>query len=374
MLHKVKPGESPAKIARAYGVPMSSLLRSNPTKPIVGVGGQETWRDLRVGETIVVGVGYPPGEPGQNPCPPGQYKWDGVNCSPIKGWEMPPPSLFGCPAGTVYEPISRLCIPSYNPNWGGTWNDVVERRHNARERVGMRTDTRTGAAPSAFRRHFLSDGTVGADPIVELQRRRQLEAMMPSGGIIATAAGAYTPAQMVAAGNMNNALLAHGYKLADQPLYKAFQTAMGLVVDGFPGPNTMTALRNVLGAATAPVKVYSWQCAVNGLNANGSSCYDGIHAPPYAEWAGGVGPMPPVPPVTPPVVCPPGTNFNPAVNRCTPIAVTCPQGQTYNQATGKCEASGGLSTGAIVAGAAGLAAVVGVIAYAATGKKSRRKR
>jgi hypothetical protein len=68
-----------------------------------------------------------------------------------------------------------------------------------------------------------------------------------------------------------------------------------------------------------------------------------------------------------------------------PPPPTCPTGQTLNPATGKCEPAGdivvppeekkGLSTGAIVAGAVGLAALAGVVALAATsGKKKPGRR
>jgi hypothetical protein len=89
-----------------------------------------------------------------------------------------------------------------------------------------------------------------------------------------------TPVQ-AAAVSMNNALAGHGYKLVDQPLYKAFQSAAGLVNDGFPGTHTMGVLQSVLAAIPQPfanVPVYPWHAAP------GTSGYDGVNAPTWAQW------------------------------------------------------------------------------------------
>lgn len=88
------------------------------------------------------------------------------------------------------------------------------------------------------------------------------------------------PAVQTAAHAMNQALLAHGYKQADQGLYKTFQSAAGLSADGFPGSHTMAALASTLsamGEPEAPVKVYPW---------SGAGGYDGVNAPTMAEWTG----------------------------------------------------------------------------------------
>jgi hypothetical protein len=82
---------------------------------------------------------------------------------------------------------------------------------------------------------------------------------------------------------MNLALLAHGYKQADQPIYQAFQRAAGLGADGFPGRTTMGHLQSVLagmGTVIAPVRVYPWR-SMPGLTG-----YDGTNAPTQAEWLG----------------------------------------------------------------------------------------
>jgi hypothetical protein len=56
----------------------------------------------------------------------------------------------------------------------------------------------------------------------------------------------------------------HGpYRLADQPIYKAFQTASQLKpVDGWPGKGTMAMLQSVLATVPMPmpaVTIYPWK-------------------------------------------------------------------------------------------------------------------
>jgi hypothetical protein len=95
----------------------------------------------------------------------------------------------------------------------------------------------------------------------------------------AAAAPALPPLQAAAVA-MNDALGAHGYKQADQGLYRAFQKAAGLGADGFPGTHTMNALAQTLhdmGLIIAPVTVYPW---------SSSRGYDGVNAPTMAEWTG----------------------------------------------------------------------------------------
>jgi len=57
MLYEVRYGDSPAIIARKYGVTVAALVGANPQKPTTVVAGVRTWRDLRAGETVSVPVG-----------------------------------------------------------------------------------------------------------------------------------------------------------------------------------------------------------------------------------------------------------------------------------------------------------------------------
>ena len=116
--------------------------------------------------------------------------------------------------------------------------------------------------------------------------------------------GAATTALQVAAQAMNDALVAHGYCQADQGLYSAFQSAAGFTADGFPGQNTMVALRQTLtsaGLSMANVTVYPWTGDANG---GGQAAYDGINAPTWSEWTSCSGGPSVIPPVVPPPVVP----------------------------------------------------------------------
>jgi hypothetical protein len=123
--------------------------------------------------------------------------------------------------------------------------------------------------------------------------------------------------QKVAGIAMNAALAAHGYKIADMPLYMAFQRVAGLNVDGFPGTNTMTKLGQVLtaaGVSMANVRMYPWST---------TGGYDGKNAPTMQEWTGNAtwaGP-PPLVNVTP-------TPAAAQVAAMIPIAVTPAQPAT----------------------------------------------
>ena len=56
MTHTVAYVQSPAIIARRYGVAMGALVSANPQKPTTVVAGQRTWREIRQGETVTVPV------------------------------------------------------------------------------------------------------------------------------------------------------------------------------------------------------------------------------------------------------------------------------------------------------------------------------
>lgn len=67
MLYRAKQGDTPAIIARTYGVPFDALIDANPRKPTTivsnGHGPVRTWRELLVDEEIIVPVGGLVGAP-----------------------------------------------------------------------------------------------------------------------------------------------------------------------------------------------------------------------------------------------------------------------------------------------------------------------
>ena len=155
------------------------------------------------------------------------------------------------------------------------------------------------------------------------------------------ASSGYNAAQIATATAMAAALTVHGYKLADQPLYKAFQSAMGSTADGYPGTGTMNLLRSVLASAGLPmpnVTIYPWKS---------SGGYDGVNAPTTAQWTGSA-------------AAPPSGGGGGAA----------PPSGGGQQIVTPPAATKGLSTGAMVAGGLGVVALLGIVAIAASGKKS----
>ena len=89
----------------------------------------------------------------------------------------------------------------------------------------------------------------------------------------------YTPLQSAAV-DMNNAIDAHGYSANDVEVYKAFQQAAGIKVDGWPGEGTYKALVSTLASiGVAPSA---------NLNPNytfsATYGFDGVHAPLSTTW------------------------------------------------------------------------------------------
>ncbi len=224
---------------------------------------------------------------------------------------------------------------------------------------------------------------------------------VPSGG-----GGSYTSGQIIAAAAMNDALAAHGYKQTDMGLYKEFQRSMGIAADGYPGTGTMGRLAAVLasqGIPMAQVPIYPWH----------AGAWDGKNAPTAASWSGASAPVqftpaPSAAPVpvaaaaaaaaaaasTPPQADAAAAAAQAAIDsaaRAAAAATTQKQAddaaaaaKVAQSALDTAVAKGGtppagaiekkkLSTGAIVAGAVGAAAVVGLLAMALTGKKKSRR-
>lgn len=92
---------------------------------------------------------------------------------------------------------------------------------------------------------------------------------------------AQTPRQAAAVAMATELGRVGGYRLYDQPVYIAYQSAAGLTADGFPGAHTMNTLNADLanmGLPSPAVPVFPWS------GANGLAGYDGVNAPLLAEW------------------------------------------------------------------------------------------
>ncbi len=145
--YTVAANDSPASIAARFaGCPRcgSDLIGANPSKPAVTLpNGFRTFQSLRIGETINLpeawfngqhdalpaayfarlpnadGVSFGVGDAAiaqgrwQPPTYPEHHRHGAIRHVPIiEQVTWPTPGPFGCPDGTVYEPISKLCIPA----------------------------------------------------------------------------------------------------------------------------------------------------------------------------------------------------------------------------------------------------------------------
>lgn len=91
-----------------------------------------------------------------------------------------------------------------------------------------------------------------------------------------------TPRQVAAVAMVNELNRVGGFREYDQPIYKAYQSAAGLTVDGFPGTHTMNSLFTdaaALGIDPPPVPVFAWKARTGTLQD-----YDGVNAPLASEW------------------------------------------------------------------------------------------
>lgn len=106
-----------------------------------------------------------------------------------------------------------------------------------------------------------------------------------------------------AATAMYNAILAHGYRRFDEPIYAGYQLKAGnLTVDAFPGQHTMDSLKATLASMgitmSSAIPVYPW-LATTAAGLTGQQAYDGVNAPTWAQWTGqGAAPAPAKPAVS----------------------------------------------------------------------------
>ena len=179
---------------------------------------------------------------------------------------------------------------------GAAWQDALA-ANDANATVGSAPSqgtnpagfTFTGGVSTSLTAHW-SDASGGAQTTVITVTTLTQE---PAPGAISDQPAGIPPisypSKVAAATAMNQALAAHGYKRADQGIYKGYQSLAGLVVDGFPGTNTINSLRATLQAAgmqLANVRVYPWLS---------SGTYDGTNAPTWAEWTGAAAAPPAAP-------------------------------------------------------------------------------
>lgn len=445
MFYRVKPGESPAMIARNLGTSVAALISANTHKPTAVVAGKRTFKGLRYNELLhrpSAGSVGALGEDGTlgaitpaDPAAPHALIASGSSGPDVALWQK----IIGVTADGVFGSGTDAATRKWQTAHGlpadgkvgpNTWAKALGMASSAPVAVPASSATGPGLAMAAGAAYtaLSSDpnyctsvaragtpvntavhnfkaawnaanpsspvpiGTGKYEPVVAAALSSALGGVnVPTGcgaapgGVTPPAAppqgappppptvtpvptpaasSAYSSAQIAAATAMNSALSAHGYKQADQGLYAAFQRAMGLKADGYPGTGTMGKLRDVLASAGVPmasVPVYPWH----------AGAYDGVNAPTQSQWTGAA--PAPAPPVAPPPSAPSGGGGGVVPAPQAPSAGgggTVPTAPAGGGGIVAPEAKKGLSTGAIVVGAIGAAALVGLGAMALTGKKT----
>lgn len=377
MLYKAKNGDSPSRIARAYGVSRDALLRANSHKPTTVVAGQRTWQSLRVNEPVNVPVGGMVGDLVTDalstiigsPCDQtnvrlvcaiqralgvtvdGKWGNDSANaararfpnappaCSPRPSW-WAPKGQSNCTTATARTAAPAPSSSSLDRAASAALAALVADSNYcvSVKRVGTPVNTAVHNFKAAWNAANPTNpvpiGTGNYEPIVQIALALALnvpQENVPTGcgaGVIAPAPTppaplpppppVPTPTPTVTVPAAVAALVT--VNPCDQSslnVVYAAQRALGVSPDGKYGNDTATAARRYLPNAPA-------------------GC-----SPRPAWWA------------------PKGQSNTPS-GPGQPIVVTP-------------EAKKKLSTGAIVAGAIGAAALVGLIAVAATGKKTGRR-
>lgn len=367
-LYKTRPGESPTTIARRFGISRDALIRLNSHKPTQVVRGQTTWRSISSGEGIRVpaGVSGTVGMAGAL----GDASMAAAAISALMGAGGP---CLQANAGYVCAIQAALGLTmdgKYGNDTSGAARRIIPSAPGACSPAplwwGARGSSKCPATIPSFPSVMLPTPVMTPMPSFPTPLPTMPVATVPS---VATAV------QALATG-IDPCLQVNA------PMICAAQAALGLTVDGKYGPGTAAAVRALVpGAPPACATAPLWWGARGSVQCSGGGG-GGIApqplpvmpipvAPPPAPVAipVPVAPPPPPPPPPPPLPPPPAPVAVP-VPIPPPPSVTPPGAVVVGpiQPDVVAPEKGKLSTGAIVAGAVGLAALVGIVALAASGK------
>lgn len=146
MSYKVQQGDSPARIARRFGIPMTTLIGANPHKPTTVVANQRTWRSLRAGEAVnVPGVGVGDGNLGYTPgsiTGPHSTIRRGSKGNDVATWQ----SFLGVTADGVFGAQTEAATRSFQTSRGLTADGVVGPNTWAAAQGAVTTQTQAAQA------------------------------------------------------------------------------------------------------------------------------------------------------------------------------------------------------------------------------------
>src|SRR5882672_7965698 len=120
MAYKVQNGDSPARIARRFGVPMGTLIAANPHKPTHFVAGQRTWQALGLGEPLNVPVGVGAIAPAAAGAPHGQIR-QGSSGPDVALWQ----TIIGVTADGIFGPKTATATKAWQGSHGLAADGIV---------------------------------------------------------------------------------------------------------------------------------------------------------------------------------------------------------------------------------------------------------
>lgn len=329
MLYQVRNGDSPAIIARRYGVSMAALIGANPRKPTTVVAGQQTWRSIAPGETVSV---------------------------PMAGY-------LGDSASDTVNALIAAGGPCLQANAG--WVCLVQKA------LGIAADGKWGTDTSTAARRIVPGAPAGCSPRPAWWApagKVNCPAVLPTLPPLPAPAPAPAPSAIpsfpsipaiptCAAGTFFNPLTGTCDPIPALPLQLPVPLPLQLPV---PQP---------LPVAPPPVTPVSITCPAGTLlNPLTGSC-DPIPALPLQLPP----PQPAPAPAVVPAVAPQAPAPAPPAPAPAPAQPSAPAPGPA-QPTVTSPTTGGVSTGTIVAGAVGAVALIGVIAAASMGGKKPRRR
>lgn len=309
MFHRTQFGESPAQIARTYGVTQDALIRANPHKPTRSINGQQTWQTISHREPVRLPFG-------------------GVN------------GTLGDAASDAIHALISAGGPCRQENVG-----IVCAIQAA---LGLAQDGKYGNDTANAAKRIFSGAPSGCSPAPlwwgKKGENKCVGAVMPTLPALPAMPGlpvsfpSPLPAVLPSPAPLADALRTLGSGI--DPCYSgnaaaicAAQAALGLTQDGKYGNDTAAALKRAIGSAPPPCSpAPAW------WGKKGESKCGGAAAIPL-PGGGSI-----------PAAATPGTEV-----------VVAPSGGGDKK---------GLSTGAMIAGGVGIAAVVGLAALAMSGKRT----
>jgi hypothetical protein len=440
----VQYSDSPASIAKKFGIAMSTLLAANPQKPTTVTAGVRTFRDLRIGEILNIpsvglsgtGVGFnflkaalvPWGTPSEiikaaehrrhvdRPSREGRNDWEhwrrvhpGTPYSDYQNWwtqyGQNGGTISGADTGVGQSPADAVAALTVNDpcdpaNVGLVWA--------AQQALGLQPDGKWGSGSSSAANAKGFPGPAGCSPRPSWWAPAGQVNQPPSGGgggtittlpqitITPTPGTGPSPAPPPPVGGspstaspaVQNLTLIDPCDPTNVSAVGAAQTSLGMKPDGKYGTDTYKKAFAQLGSFAPSA------CNANGVRPS-------WWLPPGQSNLGGAAPAPaPIPVAAAPAVAQAAQAAQQAAQvaaQATTPAVAQQAAQQAQQAAAQAtqaaqqnptpanqqaaqvaqqaaqvavshEKKHRISTGAIVAGAVGLAALVGIVAMAVSGK------